>query len=224
EVAGVWRPSTFSTDLTPELTAIKSAGAHIIYTFATGPSAVFYSKQWGELQIPAALVGVNVEAQRKAHWKISNGKCEYSTIHTLFGPAEITPKSKPFWDTYSSRFNEYPAFQSGTYDSIYILKAAIERAGTLETEPMIAALEKTDHLGAQGRMVFYPKGHKWTHGTMWGPKHIPSVALQWRDGKLVSVWPNGKAALGDKRWVGVRFKGTEDYQLPPWMLRYWKDR
>ncbi|MDY7037150.1 MAG: ABC transporter substrate-binding protein [Thermodesulfobacteriota bacterium] len=224
EIIGEWRPSTFTTDLTPELTAIKAAGAQVIYTFGTGPSSVFYSKQWGELKIPAAMVGGNVEAQRKNHWKLTGGKCEYVTICTTFGRAEITPKSIPFWDKHATRFKEYPGFQAGTYDVIYLLKEAVERAGTLETEAMVKAIETTDYLGAQGRMVFYPNNHKWPHGTMWGPKHIPMVGLQWRNGELVAVWPDGMARLGDKRWGGVRFKGTVNYQLPPWVIKYWKGK
>jgi len=56
EIVGVWRPSPFASDLTSEITALKSAGAHIIFEVFTGPAGVIFNKQVGEFQIPAIVI------------------------------------------------------------------------------------------------------------------------------------------------------------------------
>ena len=48
-----------------------------------------------------------------------------------------------FVKDYYSRFNEYPDYMAGeTYAGVYFIKAAIERAGTIEAEKIIEAMEK----------------------------------------------------------------------------------
>ena len=100
----------------------------------------------------------------------------------------------------------------------------MERAGTLNSEEVLAALEKTDYMGAMGRIKFFPKDHKWPHDLVWGPGYVTWVDTQWRDGNLVTVWPDGHARLGGKGFEGLRYKGTVDYKLPPWMIKYWKNK
>ena len=41
--------------------------------------------------------------------------------------------------------------------AVYTLKEAIERAGTLDAEAVVAAMEKTDLMGVYGRIRFDPK-------------------------------------------------------------------
>jgi branched-chain amino acid transport system substrate-binding protein len=224
EVVGVWRISPNATDVMAELTGIRGAGTHVIYSLATGPVGVALSRQWGELEIPAALVGANIEGISKKHWEATGGMCNYEVTETPYGRVSITDKTIPFLDKYLKKFNEYPTTQSAVYDSIYVLKDAIERAGTIETNAVIAALEKTDYPGTTGRIAFFPRGHKWPHDVIWRPGYVTHLGVQWRDGKQMVVWPDGRAVLGDKEWVGTRYKGTVDYQLPPWVIKYWKGK
>ena len=57
-----------------------------------------------------------------------------------------TPDSevnKNFVRKYQARFNEYPDYMAGkTYAGIYFIKAAVERAGTVDAKKIIAAVEK----------------------------------------------------------------------------------
>ena len=222
EVCGVWRTSLFANDLTIELTAIKKSGAQIIFTFLAGPSGIIFSKQWGELQIPAVPIGFNTESFSKRHWKVTGGMCEYETLYTAYGPAELTKKTIPFYKKFTERTNEFPAYYGGTYDALYVYKEAVERAGTLNSDAVVKELEKTKYLGAAGLISFSQKGSKLVHEKMFGPGHVTNCGVQWRDGKLLVIWPVGKTALGDKRYEGLKYKGTVDYKLPPWMVKYWK--
>lgn len=224
ELVGVWRTSPTAPDYTTELTAIRASGAQIIGTFLWGPTGVVFSRQWGELRIPAIPIGFNVDACEKAYWERTGGMCEYETLYSTFGRVSTTEKSIPFWDNYVKKTKEYPSSQSGTYASVYIIKEAIERAGTFETEAVVLALENTDYTGPSGRYRFFPRDHMWPHDLVFGPNDFIGIGTQWRNGELVIIWPNGEPALGDESWKGVRFKETKELELPPWMIKFWKDK
>ena len=150
--------------------------------------------------------------------------CEYVLTVNLYDDVKITPKTIPFFDNFVERFGEYPIATAGAYDALFVLKEAIERAGTIKTHPVLAELQETDHLGAGARFAFHPPDHpKWPHDVIWGPGYATGLGAQWRDGELVTVWPDGQGGL-EGIWEDVRFEGTVDYQLPPWMVEYWKER
>ncbi|MDY7038931.1 MAG: ABC transporter substrate-binding protein [Thermodesulfobacteriota bacterium] len=224
DFAGEWKFSLREKDLSSELTAIKNSGAHVVYILASGPAGVITSKQIGELKIPVALVGLNGVAQSIEHWRATGGKCNYETTINNLGRVKITEKTIPFYDKFHKKSKgDYPLFSvSTTYDALWMLKEAIERVGTLDNDTVAAELVKLDYTGVQGRNVFFGKGHKMPHDIIIAPGYMTWNLQQWRDGKLVTVWPDGKAVLGDTKWIGVRYPGTVDYQLPPRMMEYWK--
>ncbi|HEY3315356.1 MAG TPA: ABC transporter substrate-binding protein [Bacillota bacterium] len=211
EFVGVWRPSPTATDLTAELTAIRKKGAQIIYTYFSATAGVPYAKQWGELQIPAASVGINVEAQAKGFMQATGDKGNYEYTLNTYAPVQITPKTLPFYEEFTKRAGQFPTYNAGTYDAIYIYKEAIERAKSLDPEAVVPELEKTNYLSAAGKVVFDK-----THDVTWGPGYVTALGTQWQDGKLVAVWPNG--------WEGITYPGTVNYQLPPWVVSEWKKK
>ncbi|HMK75407.1 MAG TPA: ABC transporter substrate-binding protein [Thermodesulfobacteriota bacterium] len=217
EVVGAWRPSATASDVTAELSAIKASGAQIIFQSVSGTMGSVLGKQWGELKIPAALVGGAAIATVKTFWDATGGYGIYSTTQTGIGPAMLSEKTMPFWNTYLKEFDDFPNYVSVTYDAVYVLKEAIERAGTIDSDKVVTELEKTDHKGAYGRIVFYPRGHDFPHDLRFGPGYNTWVINQWRGpGKVVVVWPY--------EWQGVKYEGSEKYLLPPWVVDYWKKK
>ena len=209
EAVGVWRPSPTATDVGAELMEIEESGANIILTAFSGPVGIPYAKQWGELEIPAASVGLNVEAMKEGFWDATVGKGNYELTLNTFAPGvKITDETIPFVDRFSDRFGELPTVQASTYDALYILQAAIESAGTLDSDAVVAQLENTDHIEAAGRIVFDE-----THDLKWGPGYVTTVGTQWQDGELKAVWPPPGG-----EWQGVDYEGTVDYMLPPWIV------
>ncbi|MCK4722849.1 MAG: ABC transporter substrate-binding protein, partial [Dehalococcoidia bacterium] len=206
---GTWRPSDTATDVTAELTAIEDAGAHIIFTTISGPMGIVYAKQWGEKQVPAASVGINVEVQKQGFWDATDGYGNYETgLNTFAEGVQITDQTVPFFNTFADRFGQFPTYNAGTYEALFILKDAIEAAGTVDSDAVVVELEKTDRIGTAGRIVFDDN-----HDVIWGPGYVTAVGVQWRDGEMLAVWPPA-----DGSWEGVAYEGVVEYELPPWVI------
>lgn len=222
EYVGVWQPSAMATDVRAEMEAIESSGAHIIYQMLSSPVGIAVSRQYGELQIPAVAAGINVSAGRYKHYKDTKGACEYQCFGSPYGFAQVTDKTIPFVEKFFNRHHEIPQWVAQSYDTLYFVKEAIERAGSLDSDKLVAALEKTDYVGAQGRIAFTPMGSKYPHEFTFGPEYLTWLGAQWQGDKQVVIWPDGNAALGDQRFKGLKYKGSGEYKLPPWVVEYWK--
>lgn len=233
EVVGEWRPSFTANSVISELSAIESAGAHMIFQLFAGPAGAPVGRQWGELKVPAAIAGVNIEGVKGSFWDDTGGMCNYmATADALVPGVAMTDRTLPFLEQFKNRFNEHPAYTGVyTYDAIGVLKEAIERAGTLETDAVIKALEATDYIGTTGRMVFTGMDHPGPHDLVLGPEYATQLGVQWIDGKRVAYWPDGKElpqAILDigapSGWDTLTFEGIQQYTLPPWMVEHWKSR
>lgn len=211
EIVGVWRPSPVAKDCTAELAAIQRAGAHIVFTTFSSSVGLTFAKQMGELKVPAAAVGINVEAQKTGFWAATGGQGNYVLTINTYAPVKITDKTIPFYEAYLKRFHAAPNYTAGTRDAIYILKAAIEKAGTLDPDKVVVELEKTKMTTAAGVVAFDK-----SHDVIFGPGYVTSLGTQWQDGKIKAVWPY--------KWKGILFEGTVPYKLAPWVIKHWKKK
>lgn len=92
---------------------------------------------------------------------------------------------------------------AAAYDGIYVLVDAIERAGTVDADKLITALEETDYNGAMGKIRFGKADHQAFFGTN-PDKEAVSCAIQWQQpGRRVPIYPE---QIADGK-----------IQLPPWM-------
>jgi branched-chain amino acid transport system substrate-binding protein len=111
-----------------------------------------------------------------------------------------------FYNAYKKRWDIEPEGLgcSSSYTAVYVLKNAIEKAGTINSDAVVTALEQTDMVSPYGRIRFTPKGHQII--SSFDPKEgaVGSI-FQWQDGKRVVIFPKSIA------------KGT--IQLPPWMKK-----
>lgn len=222
EVVGVWRPSPVATDVSAELAAIQRSGAHIIFEIFSSSVGIPFARQAGELKIPAMQVGINVEAQKDGFWAATRGMGNYViTSNTYASNVEQNELTKPYLDAYIKRFKEFPTYTADTYAAIiYGLVPAIEQAGTLNTDAVVAVLENRVYKTPSGT-VKYQKNATGvpTHELTFGPGYLTGLATQWQDGKLLGVWPNHwQPAPG----VDVTYKGMVPIKIPPWMISYYK--
>jgi len=184
EVVGVWQPSAVATDVTAELSAIERAGADIVFTLLSGPVGIVVGRQMGERGMKSIAFGINVEAQKDAFWQAAAGKANYVSTLDTYAKVQMTPKTIDFVNAFEKRFGKSPTYNAGTHDAIYLLKEAIEQAGTTDADKLVAAMEKISFTGAAGVVEFDKR-----HDPVWGPGKSTGIAVQWQDGKKVPFWP-----------------------------------
>ncbi len=219
EHVGTFRPSATAVDVATELRGIQESGAHIIYTVLSGPVGIPFGKQWGEMEIPAAPVGINIEAQKSGYYDQTDKLGDYDFTLNTFARVAINELTIPFYDKFVQKFGQAPNYNADTYSAIYLLKEAVERAGTLDADAVVVELEKTDREVPAGRIVFDDN-----HDVTWGPGKITALGIQWQDGELLGAWPNqwqpDKANAPD---LVVHYEGIVPYKLPPHVLKQWRD-
>jgi len=167
-------------------------------------------KQWYDMKIPALPFGSTLAAaEQPGFWKATEGKGEYTLCNVVNAgnaPSNATPWTMKFYDAYTKRWNVEPEGLgcSSSYMAVYVLRDAIERAGTLNSDKVVAELEKTDVMGVYGRLRFDPKSHQVIPSS--DPKEgAVGTILQWQAGKRVVVFPKSIA--------------TGTIKLPPWMKK-----
>jgi branched-chain amino acid transport system substrate-binding protein len=208
ENVGIWRPSQTTTDVTAELTAIQRKGANIIFTIFSASAGITFARQAAELKVPAAFVGINVEAQKDGYMDATQGKGNYAvTLNTYVRGVSYNDLTGPFIEKYVKKFGETPPYTAATYDAINIMAETMSKTGTTDAEKLIPVMEKTVYVGTGAAKTKFDKNHD----VVFGPGFATGMTVQWQDGKMKAWWPNG--------WEGVTYKGMVPYQLPPWMTK-----
>ncbi len=223
EISGIWRPSPVATDVTAELSAIQRANTHLIFTFFSASVGIPFARQAGELKIPAAQVGINVEATKDGFWQATQGQGNYiMTLNTYNENVEVNELTRPFLYKYKKRFGEQPTFTADTYAAIkYNIVPVIEMTGTLDADRLVKVMETREFLVPWGRVgMLKDKEGRPLHDLKWGPGYLTSLGVQWQDGKQVGVWPNKwKAAEGAPE---ITYKGIVPYKIAPWIVEAYK--
>ena len=209
-VTGVEIYPTGATDFSMGLLKAKETQTEIINIWMDMPESAILLKQWYEMKIPALPFGSTLAAaEQPGFWKATDGKGEYTLCNVVNAgnaPSDATEWTMKFYNAYTKRWKVEPEGlgTSSSYMVVYVLRDAIERAGSLDPDKVIEALEKTDIMGVYGRLRFDPKSHQVIPAK--DPKEgaVGSI-LQWQDGKRVVVYPKSIA------------KGT--IELPPWMKK-----
>ncbi|MEW6664490.1 MAG: ABC transporter substrate-binding protein [Thermodesulfobacteriota bacterium] len=213
EILGNQRYPSGSTDFSAALLKAKDAKAQVLFIMGDMPELSILINQWNDLKIPALPFGNYLgPAMEPKFWEVTKGNAAYTVVNVVNAgnaPSNATPMTMKFYNAYQKKYGNEPegyGTVSG-YMAPYILKDAIERAGSLDPEKVVAALEKTDMVGAYGRVKFHPKSHQIVPDLDPGKGAVGTI-FQWQDGKRVVVYPP-KIAVGE-----IKF--------PKWMLDYWK--
>jgi branched-chain amino acid transport system substrate-binding protein len=207
-VTGVEIYPTGATDFSMGLLKAKKTKTEIINIWMDMPESAILLKQWYELKIPALPFGSTLAAaEQPGFWKATEGKGEYTLCNVVNAgnaPSEATPWTMKFYKAYTDMWGVEPEGlgTSSSYMAVYVLRDAIERAGSLDSDKVVAELEKTDVMGVYGRLRFDPKSHQVIPATDPEEGAVGSI-LQWQAGKRVVVYPKSIA--------------TGSIQLPPWM-------
>jgi branched-chain amino acid transport system substrate-binding protein len=194
EVVGHDQFPTGFSDFSSALMKAKAKGAGILFTCFDMPESGVLVKQWKSLRVPALIVGFISPMAGEVAWKTFNRKIG-GLMNAVFElgniPSQKYAPARNFYNNYKKTYGK--GIQSGhgpapSYESVYILKEAIERAGSLDPDAIVAEIEKTDRKGVMGRIRF-DEGHQVIYGT--DPAETAVGAFfQWTaDGKRKIVYP-----------------------------------
>jgi branched-chain amino acid transport system substrate-binding protein len=199
---------TGSTDFSMGLLKARREKAQVIIICMDMPESSILLKQWYDLKVPALPFGsIIAAAEQPGFWKATEGKGEYTLANVVNAgnaPSNASDWTMKFVNAYKKRWGLEPEGYgtSSSYMAVYVLKDAIEKAGTLDSDAVVAALEKTDVMGVYGRLRFDPKSHQVIPSL--DPKEgAVGTIFQWQAGKRVVVFPKS-IAMGE-------------IKLPPWM-------
>ena len=201
---------TGSTDFSMGLLKARREKAQIILIWMDMPETSILLKQWHDMKIPALPFGsIIAAAEQPGFWKATEGKGEYclaNVVNAGNAPSNATAWTMKFVNAYKKRWNIEPEGYgtSTSYMTPYVLKDAIERAGSLKSDAVISALENTNMVGVYGLIKFDPKSHQVVPSTD-PEKGAVGTIFQWQAGKRVVVFPQ-KISMGE-------------IKLPPWMKK-----
>ncbi len=194
KVVGRQTYPTGASDFSSGLMKAKAKGAQIILPIFDMPQSGVLVKQWKSMKIPALMAGFISPLAGPNAWKVFDHKIS-GAINAIFEVGDVPcpkiPKSVKFFNAYKAKYGKPIEAGHGpapAYEMVYILKDAIERAGTLDGDKVVAALEKTDRDGAIGHIRF-GKGHQVIYG-LDPAKTAMGCMIQWRkDGTRQIVFP-----------------------------------
>jgi branched-chain amino acid transport system substrate-binding protein len=207
EVVGHEIYPTGATDFAPGLLKSKKEKAQFIFIWMDMPETAILLKQWKSLQLKSLPLGFMSAAEQPGFWEASGGSAEFTVVNLINGgnaAGSITPWTERFVAAYEARWGLEPEGYgaSSSYMAVYSFKDAVERAGSLDPDAVVEALETIDLMGVYGRVRFDPKSHQIIASTDPAEGAVGSV-FQWQDGKRVVFWPEVAA--------------TGALHLPPWM-------
>ncbi len=173
EVVGELWPKLMEKDFTPFIQKIIEAKPDAVWASIWGNDAVNFIKQ----ALPTGLFNTVKFAFTDGaalETLIPLGKSMPDGLFVAARYFFLTPDSplnRSFVKTYFERFKEYPDYMAEeTYAGVYFLKAAIERAGTTETEKVIAAIEKEPLAWEtpEGWKIMRKEDHAVVEDVVWG--------------------------------------------------------
>ena len=195
EVVGEQSYPTGTTDFSSALMKVRAKNAQVILPIFDMPQSGILVKQWNAMKVPALLSGFISPLAGPNAWNTFDKKiagainCNFEMGSAI--SSAMIPQSVAFEKAYQKRWGQ--ALQAGhgpapSYESVYILAEAIERAGSLDPDAITAELAKTDRTGVMGRVVF-DEGHQAVYD-MDPSKAAVAAVFQWKpDGSRTIVFP-----------------------------------
>jgi len=186
-----------TVDFSSYFAAAEAAGVEVLVPMIVLDGGIPFCKEYYDRQSPMLVFGgSNLLASDPNGWAWTEGKCnnmDFGTIPTTTG-YPFTSKTLQTRDAYMDRWGEPITWGAAiTYDNIkFILTDAIERAGTIETEAVIKALEETSVETSNARDFVFTESHALMMGTDANdPDADYSIVIgfQWQDGVQVPVDP-----------------------------------
>jgi branched-chain amino acid transport system substrate-binding protein len=177
----------------------RSGGAQVILPVFDMPQSGILVKQWKSMKVPALMAGFISPLAGPGAWNTFEKKIGGAVnVNFELGSAiasKKVPASIAFIEAYQKKFGKPMEAGHGPapiYESVYILKEAIERAGSLDPDAVVAEIKKTDRVGVMGRIKF-DEGNQAIFGMDFNQAAV-ACTFQWNEkGERISVFPESLA-------------------------------
>lgn len=207
-ILGLEAYPTGASDFSAGLLKARAAGAQVIMPIFDMPQSGILVKQWNSMKVAALMAGFISPMSGSEAWKTFEGKIA-GALNAIFEigniPVPKVPASVAFYEAYKKRWGK--EVQSGhgpapSYDSVYLLADALERAAKLDPDSISSELAKSDRAGAVGRIRF-DEGHQAVFGKDPSQAALGCVVQWGEDGKRVVVFPEAVAEAKVKlpEWI-----------------------
>ncbi|NDO45548.1 ABC transporter substrate-binding protein [Clostridium sp. MD294] len=145
-------------DFSTQLTKIKSTDAEIIFCPVYYEAAAYITQQAKELGMNLPFIGGDgwdgILAQ-----VTDSATIEGAVFLSPFLATDEAEEVAGFVAKYQQKYSSTPdQFAADGYDTVYVIKAAIEKANSIESEDMIAAMTEITVDGITGSMSFTEDG------------------------------------------------------------------
>lgn len=148
-------------DFRAQLTKIAATNPDVLLVPDYYEQAALISTQAREVGVKSTFVGpdgwdgVAKALDASAYPAIENS---YFTNH--YSVEDKNEKVQNFLKAYRAKYNEEPsAFSALSYDAAYLIKNAIEKAGTTDKEAVVKAIKESDFSGVTGHLKFDEKNN-----------------------------------------------------------------
>ncbi|MEW6266369.1 MAG: ABC transporter substrate-binding protein [Thermodesulfobacteriota bacterium] len=172
-----------ATDLTAQLTRIRSADPEVILCWTVAPAGVVFMKQARQLGMKQTLMhgfGYVVPKYMQMAGEAAEG-CVLVSLRYPVGPQlpDSDPCKKVILDymaEHKAKYGQEPdVYGAEAYDGLLMAIKAFEMAKSLDKEKLRGALEKLSFVGACGVYKFSPQRH-------YGLTKDDAVVFEWRKG------------------------------------------
>lgn len=175
-------------DMTPQLTKVRALNPDALLVLGYVEPAAFVYRQATELGMTIPRYGFTSGSEEQ-FLKVATSE-QMEGVWDL-RPTELTVEAlaanaKTYVANYTKRFGAAPSPSSPyAYDQVYVLKQAVERAGSAEDPKKVMAEVRKVTIPKEAVMKYLPVG-----GTMFdgnGQAYTSNGAFQWQKGKWVYV-------------------------------------
>lgn len=196
-------------DFQPLYDDVESTGADaaLIAMAHTGAAALI---QYHDQERDFEMGGVHGLLEIPSTNAALNNAGQFVVAQTSGAPgASMTDTTQGFIEGYHDEYDVYPqgSFAYNSYDSVNLWAAAVEEAGTADSDELIPVLEDISYTGVRGPLEFYGKDHEFAHDLKYGEDNpdLKRVYLQFQDDveRPETVWPQAYAST--------------EYQQPSWL-------
>ncbi len=145
-------------DFSTQLTKIKDSGAEVIFVPTYYKEAALIAKQASEKEMKLPLLGGDGWdgiLDQIADASVIEGAIFLSPFLSTDPDAAV----QAFVEKYKAAYNATPdQFAADGYDTVYVFKAALEKAGSKDYEALLKAMTEIEVNGLTGKMSFTPEG------------------------------------------------------------------